>query len=398
MPTGLRGVVGHPRIALRLGTSIWHARRNDDGTFRFWTDGPNGGGAIDARAVVVATGATELVLPFPGWDLPGVMTAGAAQTLVKAQGVLPGRRVLVAGTGPFLLPVAAALAKAGAAVAVADCARPGLRVPVLAGLAHPGKAAEAGGYMATLARHRVPVWFGQAVAACEGTDRVQRVKLVSTDGSKGRPGRTLQVDAVCASFGFVPSLDLPRALGCAERPHPVLPLSTVAHDADQATSVPGVFAAGEVTGIGGAHVALLEGLVAGAAAARFLGRPAATPDRSMRLRLRRARRFAALLERLYPPDAGWLERLTDDTVMCRCEDVRWRAVRDALDHGAGDLRAVKGTTRCGMGYCQGRMCGPALQLAVRALTGRQDVGDFATRSIATPVPIRAIADLEDFRR
>lgn len=396
LPERFRRLARHPRVRLRLGATIWQARPRDGG-LRFWLQGGEGGGVVDTRAAVVATGATELVLPFPGWELPGVMTAGAAQALSKAQAVLPGRRVLVAGTGPFLLPVAAQLAMAGARVVVAEAARPA-RHPLLAArlAAHPGKVREAAAYAAALARHRVRFVFGRAVAACSGSGHVERVTLEPTGG---RPGRALSlaVDAVCAGHGFVPALELARALGCADRPHPSLPLSTVFHDRDQATTVPGVFAAGEVTGIGGAVVAELEGAVAGAAAARFLGRPVAPAPANVHARLARARRFATLLEALYPLDGGWVERLTGATVVCRCEDTTWRQVREAAAAGSGDLRAVKGVTRCGMGYCQGRTCGPALQLAVSALTGRDlgAVGDFHSRTIMSPVPLGTIADGEE---
>src|SRR5947207_1596520 len=136
-----------------------------------------------ARSVVLATGANELVLPFPGWDLPGVTTAGAAQALLKSQGVTAGRRVLVSGSGPLLLPVAAGLAEAGvrvAAVLEATTARAGARHAARVA-AHPGKLREAAGYAATLARHCVPVRTGHAVVACQGAGRVERATVARLD-------------------------------------------------------------------------------------------------------------------------------------------------------------------------------------------------------------------------
>lgn len=444
----LRLAIEHPGIQHLAATTVWHAapaahgfllhltaqpapsrragRGEGDGDEparsgmegdrpvrgRAETDEPARGqvvpGVLRARAVVVATGATELVLPFPGWDLPGVTTAGAAQALLKSQGVTMGKRVIVAGSGPLLLPVAAGLATAGVrvvAVLEATRAMAGLGRAALthAGhlLASPGKLREAAGYAATLARHRVPVRTRHAVIACHGGGRVRRATVTRLDEQwRPVPGsrRELLVDALHVSYGFSPALELARLLGCADTPHPARPVAAVTHDQDQATSVAGVFAAGEVTGIGGAQVAELEGYLAGTSAARYLGRldPAAHSARTagIRARLGRARRFAGLLDAAYPLRSGWLGWPEADTVVCRCEEVPWDSIGQAVAAGARDVRAVKGVTRCGMGYCQGRICGPVLQCAVAAAAGRPlaDVGDLQGRPIITPVPLEVIAD------
>lgn len=368
--------------------------------------GPAPGGAgptvLRVRAVVLATGAAELVLPFPGWDLPGVTTAGAAQALLKSQGVTVGRRVLVSGSGPLLLPVAAGLAEAGVrvvAVLEATAARRGARHAARFA-AYPGKLREAAGYAATLARHRVPVRTGHAVVACRGAGQVERATIARLDRDwRPVPGsrRDEAVDAVYVSFGFSPALDLARLLGCADAQHPTRPTAAVRCDADLATSVPGVFAAGEVTWIGGAQAAELEGYLAGASAARYLGRlhPVAytARTRTLRARLRPARRFAALLDDAYPLRPGWLDWPEPGTIACRCEETRWAEIGQAVAAGAADVRSVKGLTRCGMGYCQGRMCGPIVQYAVAAAAGRPlgEVGDLHSRPVITPVALGAIA-------
>jgi D-hydroxyproline dehydrogenase subunit alpha len=399
LPGRLGRVVAHPRITLLTGVTVWHAERAGRG-FRLHCTG-GGARAVEADAVVVATGASELVVPFPGWTLPGVVTAGAAQAMVKAQQRLVGGRVLVAGTGPLLLPVAAALARHGAQVAsVCEAARVGPSLAALPGMArHPGKLAEAAGYAAALARARIPARTGWALAECRGRGRVEEAVLTRVNGSWQATGspRVVPVDAVAVSHGFVPLLDLSRALGCRDEQRPDYPAGTVTVDADQATSTPGVFACGEATGVGGAAKAELEGTVAGAAAARRLGRldEAAfqAAARAAAPRIRRARDFAALLARVYPLGGGWLDRLEPDTVVCRCEDVTWAELTGALSAGPADLRAIKGLTRCGMGYCQGRVCGPVVQYAAARLTGRPlaDVGDLHTRHLVTPVPLSRLA-------
>jgi D-hydroxyproline dehydrogenase subunit alpha len=374
-------------------TSAGPATRDHDGVVTLWVGGLEGGAetTVEVRAVVLATGASELVLPFPGWDLPGVTTAGAAQALLKSQGVTVGRRVLVGGSGPLLLPVAASLAEAGVhVVAVLEATPAPAGLPQAAGLAQAaglpqaaglaafgGQLDEATGYAALLARLGVPVHTGYAVVACQGAGRVERAVIARLDQDwRPVPGgqREETVDAVHVSFGFSPALELPRALGCAEVPPASRPAAAVACDPGQATSVPGVFAAGQVTGAEGAEVSELEGYLAGTSAARYLGR--VPPDayaertRTLRARLDDARRLAAPLDAAYPLPPGWLEWPDAGTVVCRCQETRWSEIDAAVAAGARTVPAVQEATHCGTGYCQGRVCGPALQYAVSAAAGR----------------------------
>jgi thioredoxin reductase len=344
-------------------TSVGLAVRGGDGVVTLWVGGQEGGAetTVEVRAVVLATGAAELVLPFSGWDLPGVTTAGAAAALLKGQGVTAGRRVLVGGSGPLLLPVAASLAEAGVRV-----------VAVLeAGAAAATWEAEP---PAVLAGRDVPVLTGHAVVACHGSGRVERAVIARLDPDwRPWPGsqREETVDAVHVSFGASPALELPRALGCAEVPHPARPTAAVSCDADLATSVPGVFAAGDVTGAGGAEVAELEGYLAGVSAARYLGRvdPAGYPAHTAELRgrLETARRRAARLDEAPPVRPGWLEWPDAGTIACRCEETPWSAVSAAAANGARNLDEVRQATGAGTGYCQARVCGPALQYAASVL-------------------------------
>ncbi|MFJ2814899.1 FAD-dependent oxidoreductase [Streptomyces sp. NPDC087294] len=345
------------------------------------------GVAVRADAVLLATGGYEKVLPFPGWTLPGVLSAGGAQAMLKGGLVLPGRTVVVAGTGPLLLPVATGLAAAGARVAaLVESADPRALARSPGALAaRPGTLAEGAGYAARLLRHRVPVLVRHTVIEAHGADRLDGVTVAAlTPDGRVRPGseRRIDCDALAVGHGMLPHTDLAETLGCG------LDGVAVRVDDEQRTDVPGVWAAGEATGIGGAPLALAEGHIAGrCAAARLTG---GTPDpRTWAAASRRRaalRTFSAALGPVYAPPAGWAERITDDTVVCRCEEVTAGTVRAAVaDLGAGDLRTVKLLTRAGMGWCQGRMCGPA----VAGLSGCAETA--MRRPFARPVPLGVLA-------
>ncbi|MFF1596842.1 NAD(P)/FAD-dependent oxidoreductase [Streptomyces mirabilis] len=347
--------------------------------------------AVRADAVLLATGGYEKVLPFPGWTLPGVVTAGGAQAMLKGGLVVPGQRAVVAGTGPLLLPVATGLAAAGVEVAaLVESADPKafLRRP-LALAAQPGKVAEGVRYGAQLLRQHVKLLPRHTVVAAHGEQRLDAVTVAALD-THGRvvPGteRRLACDTLAVGHGMLAHIDLAESLGCR------IDGLNVAVDEEQRTDVPGVWAAGETTGIGGAPLSLAEGHIAGrSAAARLTG---TRPDphtwaRAARSR-RRAREFFAALDTVYAPPAHWTEQVTDDTVVCRCEEVTAGAVRNAVDElGAGDVRTVKLLTRAGMGWCQGRMCEPA----VAGLAGCEQTP--ARRLLARPVPLGVLARAGD---
>ncbi|HMK98050.1 MAG TPA: FAD-dependent oxidoreductase, partial [Acidimicrobiales bacterium] len=261
LPARFHHLAANPAVELRLGCQVWAVSRELFGFKLHLADGEPA--VLHAPAVVLATGASELVLPFPGWELPGVVTVGAAQALLKSQGLLIGRRAVVAGTGPFLLPVAAALAEAGARVLVAEAAPPRSVLQALPHLVqHPRKLREAAGYGLTFARHRVALLTGWAVVRCEGEGRAERAVLAQLGPNwEPLPGRsrTVNIDAVCTSYGFVPRSELARQLGASASRRPDHPAVKAAADAAMATSVPGLFIAGELAGVAGAEVAELEG-------------------------------------------------------------------------------------------------------------------------------------------
>ncbi len=355
--------------------------------------------AIDAAAMVVATGAMERAIPFDGWTLPGVITAGAAQRLIKANATPPGNNVVLAGSGPFLLAVADTFAKAGLRLrAFVELRKPGLSslAPLLR---HPGRLGEALGLLGGLRRTRPSFRLGHVVTEALGDRRLEAVRIAPL-GSDGRPDRTNSllldgVDCLCIGYGFRPVIDLTSLLHATHRFDDGLGgWHCVVDAATQQTDVAGLYAAGETTGIGGALPARLSGRLAGLHAARRLGKaaPAANIE-EVRHALAAARDFAAGLAGLFPFPGHLVEQLSPSSTLCRCEDVSRAAVEAAVDEGAADVFSVKMWTRAGMGPCQGRICGPALGDLVAARTGGSaaEAGYNRPHMPLRPVPL-AIAE------
>ncbi|WP_370364172.1 FAD-dependent oxidoreductase [Catenulispora sp. GP43] len=260
-------------IEVRFGHQVWAIekfgavdRSEDVPGFRVLTDR----GPIEAPAVILATGAYERVVPFPGWDLPGVFTAGGAQALLKGNLVLPGRRVVVAGTGPLLLPVAAGLAAAGAKVLglyEANTIRGYAKNP-LPLLSNPTKLAEGLDYARQFTRARIPVHTGRMVIEAHGTDTLEAVVTARPDGTD--PQR-IPCDTLAIGYGLAPQIDLALTLGAAPT-HLTDGTIGLRVNTTQRTTIPGLYAAGETAGVAGAETALLEGEIAGLAVAQVAAR------------------------------------------------------------------------------------------------------------------------------
>ena len=364
---------------------------------------------VVARRLILCPGGYDRQLPIPGWDLPGVMAAGGVQAMLKGYGTRTGTKAIVAGTGPFLLPVATGLAEGGVEV-VGVCeagAVTGWIRQTGGAVQVPSKAREAADYALALARHRIGYWTRTAIVAINGTDEVRSVTVAKLDRhGRVRPGtsREIAVDLVALGWGFTPSLELVTAVGADTRVDVDGSLVAVVDDAQQ-TTVNGVYAAGEVTGVGGAALAVLEGELAGRAVARAaIG--AEDPRRWGQLqgRIRRARAFAGAMHRAHPVPAQWPDWLTESTTVCRCEEVSYGELCYARDElGAGDARTLKSLSRPGMGWCQGRVCGFATaQLAAlpeaNGPIGAEALRPVAKRPLCAPIALGELAALADAER
>jgi NADPH-dependent 2,4-dienoyl-CoA reductase/sulfur reductase-like enzyme len=292
------------------------------------------------RKLVVATGARERFLPFPGWTLPGVMGAGGLQSLAKGGLPVEGKRVVLAGSGPLLLAVAAYLRKQGAVVPlIAEQAALGQLLRFGAGLArHAGKLLQALQLKGALkgTRFRSGCW----PVAAHG-DNCVRVVILTDGASEWQQ----DCDYLACGFGLAPNVELPLLLGCSVAEGFVLT------DEWQQTSIGDVYCCGEPTGIGGVDLALVEGEIAGHACADQHERA-----RALFTARDSAREFQRLLDSAFRLRPELARAVANDTIVCRCEDVTYG---DIATHGS--WRSAKLQTRCGMGPCQGRICGPAVE-------------------------------------
>ncbi|WP_313810780.1 FAD-dependent oxidoreductase [Glutamicibacter sp.] len=393
-------------------TQVWMAQQQEDGRITLQLTSATAAGAqaqvaaLSVDRLVVATGAYDRQIPIPGWDLPGVMTAGAVQALIKGQGVLAGQKVVLAGTGPFLLPVASNVAHAGGTVAAicesADLSG-WLKHPT-APLAVPAKGIEGAEYAWDLLRHRIPYKRRTVITKIHGTDTVEAVSIARTDKTgkiiAGSEERIENVDCVGLGFGFTTQLELLTAFGVAT--HVDVDGSLVADvDEFQLTSGANILAAGEVTGIGGAALAVAEGTVAGYRAALHAGQAPQRSEVAKELKtISRHRAFARAMHQAHPVPDYWGENLEADTVVCRCEEVTAGEIIQARDElKAVDARSIKSTTRAGMGWCQGRVCGYAASCLATGGDKHErfahSVANTYKRPVSIPVPLGEIADLED---
>lgn len=358
---------------------------------RLWAVGASG--AVDSTGfdrLILCPGAIERILPVPGWTLPGVYTSGAAQTAIKSLRCFVGRRIAFVGTGPLLYLAAAQHVAAGASVvAVADTARRRDLLAAVPGLAaDPSRLALGVRCLAALRRAAVSILRGVRAFAIEGRERVEGLRLETRAGR-----RELACDAVAFGFGLVPQLQLLDLLDVPFRFDPDTGAWLAEVDPAGRTPLPGVYLAGDGGRIRGARAAELAGERAALALLEDLGR---TVDgaRVARLdrELERQSRVARALGRAFPFPRALEEAIADDTVVCRCEGVTAGALRAAARaFDADEVNRAKALTRCGMGRCQGRFCGPSAARVLARARGLDlaAVGRLRAQPPIEPLPAHA---------
>lgn len=355
-----------------------------------------GGGSklLTARRVILATGALERPFPIPGWTLPGVMTAGAAQTLLKASGIVAEGHTVLAGTGPLLWLLAWQYRNAGVTVdAILDTTPRGNRArarPYLPGFLFSPYLVK-GLKLLNALRGKVKVVRDVTEVRAEGDDRVRSVQWRTADGGAG----TLPVDTLLLHQGVVPNVNLAMAAGVEHRWDPEQLCWSPLLDRDGETSLPGISIAGDGAGIGGGQAAAWRGVIIAMAAVRALRPGTQMPAEKLAYtaleRFMRGRRF---LDRLYRPARGF--RIpSGDTIVCRCEEVTAQQIVDAVKLGCPGPNQMKSFLRCGMGPCQGRLCGLTVTELMAQARGipPQEVGYYRLRPPVKPITVAELASL-----
>ena len=352
--------------------------------------------AVEARAVILATGALERPFPVPGWTLPGVMTAGAAQILLKTAGLVPRGRTVLAGCGPLLWLVASQLVLAGGNVeAILDTTPRGRHAQALR--AAPG--------------FLLSPYFGKGLELVRGVRRqvrvIEFVSGLAIEGAQAASGirysaagkaDVVAADLVLLHQGVVPDINLASAAGCAIAWHDEQACFAPLVDSWGGTSVPGIYIAGDGAGIAGALAAEARGRLAALAIANAQGRiDGDTRDRLARPQRRSlaiALRGRAFLDALYRP-ADAFRIPAGATLACRCEEVTAETVAQLARAGCAGPNQMKAYTRCGMGACQGRLCGLTITEIIAREQRRDpaEVGYYRTRFPAKPVPLGELAAL-----
>ena len=385
---GLKGT----SIDYRPGTLVWQI----DPPGQIWALSDGQAREFEAARILLCSGAMERPVPIPGWTLPGVMGAGAAQILMKSAGLVPQGPAVFVGNGPLLYLLLAQYQAAGfepAAVLLtgdpSDWLSAGAHLP---GFLMSGTLGEGAKLLRSLRRTGARILRGVSQISIGGTSAVESVSFVS----KGRR-ETIPADLVCVHEGVVPNTQMTRLIGCEHRwdarQHAFRPVL----DAWGNTSIEGVQVAGDGGGIAGAQAAELSGRIAVLEAARALG-GVSEPERNRRGAADR-RKLARLLRGRPFVDALYGPRLArrapaDETIVCRCEEVTAKQVRQAVREGCQGPNQAKSYLRCGMGPCQGRFCGLSVSQIIAAERGvsMDDIGYYRIRPPIKPVELGALAE------
>lgn len=368
-------------IDYRSQTLVWNAEDR-----RLDTLQENRAGSIDYSHLIIATGATDRILPVPGWTLPGVYSLGAAQIALKYQGCAIGERVVFAGSGPLLYLVAYQYAKAGAnVVAVLDSAPFSAQCRALpALLGQPLTLAKGLYYRAWLTAHGIAVHQGATLQRIDGHKRVNTVQWQGSNRVQ-----TLDCDAVAFAHALRSETQLADLLGCDFQWSVLNRAWLPARDDAGRSSIAGVYLAGDGAGIMGADAAEMAGELAALALLADTGQNIDNArSEQLKSRLESIQHFRHGLETAFPFPVDWAAKVPDETIICRCEEVSAGDIRTVVDEGHWEINRVKAMCRVGMGRCQGRMCGLAATEIVAHCSGRdlQGIGRLRGQAPIKPLP------------
>jgi NADPH-dependent 2,4-dienoyl-CoA reductase/sulfur reductase-like enzyme len=379
-------LINSPFVEWRLETTVWQIEQKDQSLVMHLRDA-GGTTSIRTSKLLISTGAIERSIPIPGWTLPGVITAGGLQSLVKGHSTLPGNSIVLGGSGPFLFPVIESLL---------DLKNP----PIIKGvfeyrsnfrwwrnalglILNPEKAFDAIKFLRFLKRQKIRFETGVKISKIEATNSGLKIHLAK----KGKSHSIIEnVEVAAISYGFTPDLTIPSILKLEREI--VFGEEAVKVDSSQRGSIKNVWAAGEVTGIGGHELAISEGKIA---ALSMLDKSRSSTI--AKLNRYRQKVFASGLAKIYAPSKDWMDWSTEDFIICRCEEVKKSEIIDSFKKlGADSARTSKLFTRAGMGMCQGRICHRNVSDLAERFTEGKEILSPVTRPIGGAVTLGELSD------
>ncbi len=356
---------------------------------------------IQGKTLIMATGAREKYLPFKGWTLPGVISAGALQVFLKSNGVLPSDKILIAGTGPFLYAVAyETLVAGGKVLGIYELNGFLKQLPFGLGLMRvPSKIFEALVYMEEILRRWTKIKYGWEIVKAEGDGKLERVILAKTD-SKGEivkgSEKTVETNVLAVGFGFIPNIELLNMIGGETEYKKELGGWIIKVNDELETSIETVFSAGETTGIGGAEKSLIEGKLSAYSVLKKLNKIDNNIYVGKTSKLKKKRenylKYASYLNSVFSINDNLYKSIDKDTIICRCEDVSFKEIKEAYNAGFDSLNSLKVFTRSGMGNCQGRTCGPIITEIIKAHNNGKIPEQFKIRKPAKPVSLSSLTE------
>jgi len=366
------------------------------------TVGPNGLSSWHTRSLIIANGALERIIPFPGWTTPGVIGLAASTILLKSQYVLPGQSTVVAGCGPLLIAVANGIIKSGGKVsAIIDLNSKSDWIKAFPRLlSRPDQLFKGMSWFANIMKAGIKIYGGHAVTNTKQVDNVLKISIapINSAGSiilDSKYKKIVEGDCLAIGHGLFPSTEITRLLKAKHIYDPYKGGWVPLIDDDFRSSIPGVYIAGDATGISGALSAVQKGRIAGMTAVRDLNMMSSkkykVKIKSERTTLKKNENFGKAAVILMKFRSELIQTITSETIVCRCEDVYRSEIDEAIESGARDMNQLKAWTRCGMGPCQGRTCSEAIEAILASKVGSRELaGQWTGRTPFRPIPIDQI--------
>ena len=365
-------------------------------------EGKSSGKILEIRAehIILATGARERYLPFKGWTLPGVMSLGSAQILMKSYGVLPARNTLIAGTSPLMMALASEiLGNRGKVTALMDENSMTKKLGFLPLIHHHWpKLMEGARYTARMVLNRVPILQRYRVIEARGKHGFESAIMakITPKGEVISGTKTeFPAGALAVGYGFVPNIELPVQAGCDPEYHKSKGGWVVKVNETLESSFRSVYAVGEITGIAGAKKSFIQGKLAALSILKIMGKiNAKNWKKEVQVLIsldHQQAKYASFLNHLCQVPASAYAAISDETMICRCEEITMGTIKKNIQKGFDTIGSLKKATRCGMGRCQSRICGPVIFDIITALTQKTpgDIGCSLSRVPVKNVNIKA---------